>query len=448
MNRNRRPFLVYNSLLLPLLPPLWLYTQWRRYGQKKSAASVRGMWGKVPPEARRNLQQSTLSTPVVWIHAVSVGEVMAARPLARAIRQEMPRAKIAMSVTTDTGMETARAAQKAGEVDALLFYPLDTPVAVRRALNAVRPHAFITVETELWPNFLAIARQRGVRTFLANGRVSDNLQRQVPRIAALWRWMMSNFSGLLMRSEYDAQRLREMNASLGAEVENIQVVGDVKLDFLPDSEAQRDWRAQWRQTLHIAPVAPVVVAGSTHPGEEEVLIAAWQTLRATWPQLRLVLAPRHIERVEEVQALCQSRGVATVRRSQVQTASDAVIVLDTVGELSQLYAAADVAFVGGSLIERGGHNMLEPVLRGVPVLSGPHVANFREAAALVESGQLGRMVSDEKELVETAREWLQNDERQHIGARAEVALAPHRGAALRVAQVVKAALAEKTAQCV
>jgi 3-deoxy-D-manno-octulosonic-acid transferase len=234
---------------LPLLPALGAYTLWRRYRQGKSAASVAGLWGHVPPEVEAALgssqngtsdsEASTRETPRIWIHAVSVGETMAARPVARALRDAIPDCRIALSCTTDTGHETAQAALRSGEVDATFFFPLDVPLAVKRTLRAVRPHAFLLMETELWPNVLHLARRQGARTFLVNGRVSDNLLDRAPKLGRLWRWMMANLDGLLMRSQFDARRMLQ----LGALKSRVVVTGDVKLDALP----------MWNKTSRCAP---------------------------------------------------------------------------------------------------------------------------------------------------------------------------------------------------
>jgi 3-deoxy-D-manno-octulosonic-acid transferase len=430
--------------MFPLLPALGAYTLWRRYRQGKSAASVAGLWGHVPPEVEAALsatagsQTSTQNAPRIWIHAVSVGETMAARPIARALRNAIPNCRIALSSTTDTGHETAQAALRAGEVDATFFFPLDVPLAVKRTLRAVRPNAFLLLETELWPNVLHLARRQGARTFLVNGRVSDNLLKRAPQMRRLWRWMMANLDGLLMRSQFDAQRM----VQLGAPRSRVEVTGDVKLDALPDVEQNAQARAEWRQTLHIAPEAAVWVAGSTHLGEEEIVFSAYASLRRDTPELRLALAPRHIERVDEIEQLAQRHGLAVARRTQINTDSTSdVILLDTVGELSSLYAAADVAFVGGSLIERGGHNVLEPVLRGVPVVFGPHVANFRGAAAFAQESGAGRMVNDAVGVGNAVLDWLQDEAARRSAAdNARLLLREHCGAAQRVAERVARSL--------
>jgi 3-deoxy-D-manno-octulosonic-acid transferase len=434
------------AALLPLSPALWLYTIYRRRVLKKSAASTRGMWGNLPPAARRALRAKP-AAPVVWIHAVSVGEVMAARVVARALRQVLEEqdtpARLFLSLTTDTGMDAARAALAAGEVDALGFYPIDAPTAVRRALGFVRPRVFVALETELWPLFLSECRARGVRTILVNGRVSDRLQRDGARLKFLFAPMLRGFDALLMRSPFDAERMQAL--APGA---RIFKAGDVKLDAATPGHAAPGEAARWKQTLGIAPEESLWVAGSTHPGEEEIIARAYSSLKAEFPHLRLLIAPRHIERAGEVLATLQRANLPAALRSQTPASTcDAVIVLDTVGELAQIYAAAEVAFVGGSLIERGGHNMLEPVLRGVPVAYGPHIANFRVAAALVAEQNLGRQIGGEDELRQALASWLR--ERSGAGAeaardefaqRAATALEPHRGASRRVALAIAQAV--------
>lgn len=429
---NCRTFFAWNALLLPFVPALGFYTLWRRYGQRKSAASLSGQWGHVPRDVVNALGNGA---PRIWMHAVSVGETLAARPVARALKTQMPDCKIALSVTTDTGYEAAQAALKNGEVDGVFHFPLDLPFVVHRVLEAIRPHAFLTTETELWPNVLHICHSRGIKTFLVNGRVSDNLQRRAPQMGRVWRWMMSNLDGFLMRGEFDAERIRR----LGAPLPKVVVTGDVKLDALSAHDEILPLRTQWRHTLHVPDDAPFFVAGSTHDGEEEIVLRATQVLRDEFPTLRVLVAPRHIERVPDVLQLCKTLNLEAARRSENREYH--TLILDSVGELSKIYAAADVAFVGGSLIPRGGHNVLEPVLCGVPVAFGPHVANFRAHAQMVEEAQVGKMVRDENELTQTLREWLRDKSgRSDVAIRARETLEPHRGASLRVAEIVAQSL--------
>ena len=427
---------LFNLALLPFYPLLAAYTLWRRYGQKKSVASFAGQWGCVPREVRQKLRKTTPETPVIWLHAVSVGEQMAARPLAQALKAQMPGCRIGLSVTTDTGFQTAQSTLKSGAVDAVFYFPLDLPPTGKRALRAVQPDVFLAVETELWPNFLHIAHTQGVRCYLVNGRVSDNLAKRAVKTSWLWRWMVSNLNGLLMRGDFDAARMRELVEKIGLSeaASRIQTMGDVKLGGSQDQMQNAALRARWRETLGVGDEELLWVCGSTHPGEEEIVAHVFGELKVAFPHLKLLLAPRHIERVPEVEELLIGQGFTVRRRSVVQSGGEQVILLDTVGELAEIYAAADVAFVGGSLIPRGGHNVLEPVLRGVPVLFGPHMANFRSHAELIEKASLGDGVAGEDGLMQGTRVWLEDASRRAaLPQCARTALAEHQGAASRIA---------------
>ena len=371
------------------------------------------------------------SGPKIWLHAVSVGETVAARPIARALKAQIPDAQIVFSSTTDTGHQVALGAVQAGEAELAIYFPLDLPFVITRVLNALNPDAIGFVETELWPNLLHLARRRGIATFQLNGRVSDNLLKSAPKLGPLWKWMSGNVSQFQMRGESDAARLRQ----LGVPDEKIVVVGDVKLEAPPVSSAEL--RKKWRGELAIGE-AKLFIAGSTHAGEETIILDA---ARAT-NGLRLAIAPRHVERAAEVAALIAARGLTVARRSRGEnlSASDAVFLLDTVGELADFYAAGDLAFVGGSLIARGGHNVLEPVLRGVPTLFGPHMMNFRAAAELVVNNDLGARIESSHELEAAIERWLETSNRAAFVARVEAALASHRGAAARAADLVARAL--------
>lgn len=430
-------FRLFNFFLAPFYPALFFYLWWRRHIKKRSAASVRGLRGIVPPEVSESLKDGK---PIIWLHAVSVGETIAARPVAKALKATMPQCRIGLSCITDTGYETALAAKKSGEVDAAFFYPLDLPMFVKRALKSVRPDVFLTMETELWPNFLHIARQSGTKTVLVNGRVSDKMLANVPKLKPFWRWVFSNLDGVLLRSETDAERFATLTNLLNVAPPQL-VTGDVKLDAASPVDVDEIQRARekWRTVFGIEKEAPLIVAGSTHPGEEAMILETFHLLKEVFFDARLIIAPRHIERAEEVTQIIQSYNFPVLRRSQNETVPDAVGLLDTVGELSEVYAAADVAFVGGSLIKRGGHNMLEPVLRGVPVIFGPYVMNFRDAAKLVEESQTGTQVADETALINALRDWLHDEKlRRDLPRRAAQALEPHRGATKRVAEWVKA----------
>jgi len=419
-------FPLFNALLVPLLPALGLYSLHRRFVQKKSAGSFAGQWGAVSP-AMRAFGKS--KNPKIWLHAVSVGECVAAKAIIAALQREIPNARIALSNTTDTGHELALKMRASGEIELAFFFPLDLPFALTRVLNALRPDAIGFVETELWPNLLHMARQRNIPAFLLNGRVSDNLLRTAPKLGPLWKWMSGNVSRFLMRSDDDAARLQ----SLGVATGKIEVVGDVKLELPPVSS--RELRSTWRSRLGLTG-EKLFIAGSTHDGEELRILRVFAALRENQPELRLALAPRHVERTEAVAQQIQSAGLSVARRSRDEKPdANTVYLLDTVGELADFYAAGDLAFVGGTLVSRGGHNLLEPVLRGVPVLFGPSVDNFRAQAALLTSAKIGFQVEDEAELRVLAGELLRQPI-TNFEARVEAALLPHRGAAAKTAKLI------------
>ncbi len=446
-------FRFFNFLVTPFVPALWLYTLHRRFVRGKSADSYRGQWGQITPQMRAFGRSSG---PKIWLHAVSVGETMAARPIARALKARLPDAKIVLSSTTDTGHEVALSAVKAGEADLAIYFPLDLPFVLRRVLNALRPDAIGFVETELWPNLLELSRRRGIQTFQLNGRVSDNLLKSAPRLGPLWKWMSGNVGQFQMRGETDAERLR----SLGVADEKIVVVGDVKLESPPVSSDEL--RRKWRGELGLRDEDKLLICGSTHAGEEAMILDATREIEG----LSLAIAPRHIERAGEVADLIETRGFKVARRSRGENLSgaglapssnlslseirleegaspaqahsgDTVYLLDTVGELSDFYAAGDITFVGGSLIPRGGHNVLEPVLRGAPVLFGPHMMNFRAAAQLVRENELGEQVENAADLAPAINRWFDAaTARGEFEARVEKALSSHRGAAARAADLV------------
>ena len=420
-------FPLFNFLLAPFVPALWLYTLHRRFIRGKSAQSYRGQWGKVSPQMRAF---GRLDGPKIWLHAVSVGETMAARPIARALKAQMPNAKIVLSSTTDTGHEIALSAVEAGEAELAIYFPLDLPFVLWRVLNALNPDAIGFVETELWPNLLELARRRGIATFQLNGRVSDNLLKSAPRLGPLWKWIRGNVEQFQMRGEDDAARLK----SLGVAASKVVVVGDVKLEAPPLPSEQL--RAKWRGELGLSGEDKLLICGSTHLGEEAMIMDATREIE----DLRLAIAPRHVERADEVAAIIEARGLRVARRSCGEKLSDSnmVYLLDTVGELADFYAAGDLSFVGGSLIARGGHNVLEPVLRGAPVFFGPHMMNFRAAAHLVCENDLGEQIGSADELALAITRWLDAaTPRADFEARVDAALSSHRGAAKRAAQLIE-----------
>jgi 3-deoxy-D-manno-octulosonic-acid transferase len=362
--------------------------------------------------------------PCGWIHAVSVGEAIAAAPLLEAVRRTWPALPLVVSTVTETGARVVR--ERFAGLARHRYFPLDFPGAARRVIASIEPAFFVCMETELWPNLLHALAARGVPAMIANGRLSDRSFSRYRLLRGAMGRVLGNVSVFAMQSDEDARRV----IALGAPAERVVVTGNLKHEPLPDPAGAADL---WHRLLGLSSGQPVWIAGSTHRGEDEAVLEAHRRALAERPGLVLVLAPRHPERVGEVMGLATRSGFAPVRRSELPTrrhAGTPVIVLDTVGELAQLYSIADVVFVGGSLMPLGGHNMLEPALRGKPVLFGPHTENFREAAAILIAGGGGQVVRDAVELTTELRRLLDDPAlRARLGAAAREAAASRHGAA-------------------
>ena len=388
-------------------------------------ALARRLTQKVPINARERfgwIAHTPPATPVGWIHAVSVGESIAAAPLLEALQRVYPGLPLVVSTVTETGARLVRTRFKG--LATHRYFPLDFPPVTRRVIQSINPAFFIGMETELWPNTLRALAARGVPTMIANGRLSDRSVRRYRMVRGPMRRVLSDVTVFGMQSDEDARRM----IALGAPAERVVVTGNLKHEPLPDPAGAVD---PWHRLLGLGPQQSVWIAGSTHRGEEEAVLDAHCRALLDRPKLTLVLAPRHPERVSEVIGLLKSRGLAAVRRSELpaRPTPGAVIVLDTVGELAQLYAIADVVFVGGSLTPLGGHNMLEPALRGKPVLFGPHTHNFREAAAVLLDSGGGRVVHDATELGSELKRLLADPAlRAGVGAAGRDAVASRTGA--------------------
>ena len=361
-------------------------------------AAVRRLLRGVPVNARARLgygaaRQRVGARRVGWIHAVSVGEAIAAGPIVEELRRLYPELPLVMTTVTETGARVVR--ERYAGLAVHRYFPLDLPGAVRRVVGAIDPLFFVCMETELWPNVLRTLGQRGVPVMIANGRLSDRSFRRYRRVRTFVRRMLGDVTVFGMQTREDARRV----IALGADPERVFVTGNVKTDARPDAAGVSDL---WQRLLGLAPEEAVWIAGSTHRGEDEAVLEAHARARpsVTPTRLVLVLAPRHLERVPEILALVATRGWSAVRRSQLPCprSENTVVVLDTLGELAQLYSVASIVFVGGSLVPAGGHNMLEPALRRKPVLFGPHTENFRDAAALLLDAGAAAIVQDAADL--------------------------------------------------
>ena len=364
--------------------------------------------------------------PVVWFHGVSVGEVHLLTTLVAAYRRRHPSRRVVVSATTDTGLAEART--RFADCTVVPF-PFDFSFAAGRAIARLKPGLIVLAESELWPNFLAVAARRGVPVAVVNGRMSPRSFARLSRVARPARWLLYRHVKLLaMQSDDYAARLK----LLGVPAAKIVVTGSVKYD---GAAADRDTpKARELRRLLAVPVGvPVLVVGSTHAPEEAILLDVFRRLRERTPALRMVLVPRHPDRFEEVAALVAASGFDWHRRSRIATplgAMPAVILLDTIGELGAAWSLATVGFTGGSLDgRRGGQSMIEPAGYGVPTTFGPHVWNFRDAArSLVEVG--GAVVArDAAELVGVVERWLHDEAaRSTAGAAARAFVVAQRGA--------------------
>ncbi len=406
-------------MLLGYLPVL-AFKRLRPDGYGRSLGQRLGRFGEGLPRE-----------PRCWIHAVSVGEAATAVPLVEAITRRWPQLGIVMTTVTPTGARIV--ADRLASRVVHRYFPIDLPGPVRRALDAVNPRFFLCMETELWPNLLRALAARGVPSMIANGRISDRSFRRYRLVRFFTARMLAHVRVLAMQSEEDARRI----IALGARPERVVVTGNIKSDLIPP-EGGGD--ALWQRLLGLDDGEPVWVAGSTHRGEEAIVLDVYLHLRARMPTLTLVLAPRHPERVAEVERLVRERRLQPVRRSDLpkSQARGAVIIVDTVGELAQIYRVASVVFVGGSLAPTGGHNMLEPALLRKPVLFGPHTTNFRESAELLLEAEGALVARDGAELEAHMGALLMDAERRRLmGEAAFKAVAGRRGAIKHTLELVE-----------
>ncbi len=421
-------YFLYSVLLgltLVLLSPYLLIKGLR---QSKYLHSLGERLGRVPEKVREVAAKGTGGA--VWVHAVSLGEALAVAPLLKELRGRLPGRAVFVSTTTRTGQKVA--AERL-EADGTFYFPLDFAFACRRLLATLRPSLVVIAETEIWPNFLREARRAGARVVFVNGRISD-------RSFGRYRWFryflhraLSRADYFLMQSEEDARRIRE----LGAPPERVAVGGNLKFDLpQPRRPAFLD------DLVALAQSAPIIVAGSTLPAEEEQILQALDVCGSVGGRRPLlVLAPRHPERFEDVVSLLRRRGVSYVRRSQGTAGNGrpVVFLLDTLGELAGTYAAANIAFVGGSLVRAGGHNPIEPALWGKPVLFGPSMENFRGIARALVEAHAAFQVNSPDEMGVLLAALLSNPEACHrAGAAGRALVERERGAAARCAARIAA----------
>lgn len=375
-------------------------------------------------------------SPRLWLHGVSVGEIQAAVPLVRELKILLPQGAFIISTGTETGQMLAR--KNFAPLGALVcYFPLDIPWAVKRFLDYLQPQVFIGLESEIWPNFLTMASQRGIRLALVNGRLSDKSLRRFIKYSRYLYDIINLYDVIAAGSLPDLQRFQR----LGLPAAKLKLTGNLKYDRL--LQGRNDSRLQEFRRFLQKPGAPgpLWLAASTHPGEEELVLAAYKQLLAPCPALELILAPRHPQRSSDLARLLTKHGLASQLWSRLKSGAEArrqnVVIIDTIGDLFTLYGAADVAFIGGSLVPHGGQNILEPAAWGRAPIYGPHMGNFLWAQAILEEAGAGIMITDAVSLAHAVKRFLDQPEvAAELGRQAQAALLPHQGAARRQAKLI------------
>jgi len=410
--------------------PYWLY-QILRHGKYRSGLAER--LGKVP--ARISAGGSGTQR-VIWVHAVSVGEVLAVAGLVGEMRRALPQYRVMISTTTDTGQDLAR--KRFGE-DSVFYFPMDFAFAIRPYLQALKPELVVLAETEFWPNFLRLVHANGSQIAVVNARISNRSWPRYRRFRWALRRMLVHVGLFLAQTKEDADRLQ----SIGADSRRVQVTGNLKFDVsLPASPPIVE---SLRRALAAERAGPVLVCGSTVEDEEPPLLKAFENVRVGHPRAVMILAPRHPERFDAVAMLLQQMGIPWHRRTlwAGEPLAGGVLLVDSIGELAALYGLADVAFVGGSLVPRGGHNIIEPAQHGVAIVTGNHTENFRDIISRFQSQDAVRIVGV-AELPLMLMQVLENDgERLALGRRAKETIESQAGATARTLQALQGLLGQK-----
>lgn len=412
---------------------------WRRFVRGKDKEGWDQKMGRVPERPAHPKR--------IWVHAVSVGEAQATYTLSKALRREIQDVELVFSTTTATGQQVAR--QLYGP-EPVFYYPLDFSSAVKQSLDRVKPSLIVLMELEVWPNLTAEATARGIPVVVVNGRITEKSARGYRRA---WFALGRSFGRVrrwLMQSDEYALRVK----LLGVEAERVEVVGNVKYDAIETHMPSDAERAEARALLSFPAEARTIVCGSTHPSEEAALLDAYRPLLEKFPQLRLVLVPRHPHRLDEVEKLVVAAGLPCVRRSKIKDQGErafseiatekrgqAVILVDTMGELRRIYRAAEIAFVGGSLIPHGGQSVMEPAGVGLPTVYGSHMQNFAEADELLKSCNGRVQIQNAGELAAALEKLLADPvAAREMGVRARQVFLTRQGAAARCAEYLKTLL--------
>jgi 3-deoxy-D-manno-octulosonic-acid transferase len=423
-------YLAYSLLLslgLLVLLPYFLY---QALAHGKYLDGLRQRLGRVPPVNGR---------PVIWLHCVSVGETQASRPLAERLKQQFPNHALVVSTVTLTGQKLAREVFR-NQAESVIYFPFDWRWSVRRALKSINPAAVLIMETELWPNFVRECRERQIPVAMVNGRISHKSFRRYLLIQPFLGRVLSSLTIAVMQSEADAHRLQ----ILGIPGEKLFTGGNLKFDAEVGSDLA-DKTTEIGERFGLSSNVPLIVAASTHAPEEQIILESFKQLKRT-QTLRLMLAPRHPERFNDVAAHVEKSGLSWSRRTSAPALKDCdadVILLDTIGELPAVYSLAEIVFVGGSIVNRGGHNVLEPAAAGTAVVTGAHTQNFQAIVSKMNQAhaivQLPAVEGDEavRELTEALTELLSNPAlRENLARRAKQLVTDNQGATEKTLQLI------------
>lgn len=414
--------IIFTLFLILYIPYLFLQNLLRKRPQKQLMERLGGF-------------PDLTSKTVVWVHAASVGEVLCSLPLIRRIKRELPLEEIILTTMTPMGNETAK--KLIPEADHILFFPMDHPFIIRRAIRKISPRLLLLAETELWPTLLRLCGRKKIPVVLFNGRISEKSFRGYLFLKSFFKRCLNNISFFLMQTEEDRNRILD----IGAPPEKTEVTGNIKFDQVFPSQTGEAITGL-SASLGLKGEETVLIAGSTHPGEEEIFARLFKELKKIDPSLMLILAPRHLDRLEEVEKVLRSEGLSWRRRTspslQDRSETSGVILLDTMGELMRIYNLGTLIFIGGSLVPIGGHNPLEPLFFKKCVLFGPYMFNFQEISRrlVLEGGAV--LVKDKEELSFQLRRLLSRaKERNEIGEKGYRFIQKHRGATERIFEKIK-----------
>ncbi|MDI6785736.1 MAG: 3-deoxy-D-manno-octulosonic acid transferase [bacterium] len=368
----------------------------------------------------------------IWIHAVSVGEVLASYPIIKEVKKEFPKKKIILSVWTNTGFEVAL--KKVDGIEFLFYFPFDIYWIIKKVLNKINPYLIIILETEIWPNFLHLANKMNIPVILANGRISQKSfvrYKMIPKYFA--KEVLNKHSLFCMQSEKEVKSI----IYLGARHNKVKICGNSKFDQVYP-QYEKEEKKKLLESLYLSTSNKIIVAGSTHKGEEEILLESFNILKKDFPDLRLIIAPRHLNRVERIESILIKKNISYFKYTQRSKKEVDVIILDTIGELIKFYHIATLVIMGGSFVPAGGHNIIEPAFIKKPIIFGPFMENFADIMELFKDKKACIQVGNKVSLVDVISDLLLNkDKRKRLGLNAYKVSTENQGTSKRVIEEIK-----------